>query len=341
MINRKGSIKKIGRRLLLTMSLIAMLTLSAQVCNATYYYSFNVDVKVNPTSVFVNSPTTITIHVWDGIHPMDYCNGATGALTVQTPSGTKNTAFTTNSTGWYTMQFTPEQTGTYRIWATSSWDYSEFGQPQIGLIGDKSDPVNLTAKPKLAMTTIFPKLSASPTTQPSQQASPQAGTPTPGQPTLTPEATDIPDNSNPAGLSTDSLAPVTTLNLTGTANDKGEYTGEVIGNLTARDNEGGSGVSVIQYSFSGTDWYTYTKPLSIVKEGTTFVYYRSSDSAGNTEPANVKAVVVAGAASATASATAPAEAAKATPWGSMGITAITLIATSALYLIIEKARKKY
>lgn len=336
MINRKGAIKKIGRRLLLTVSLIVLLTLSAQVCNAAYYYLLKVDVTVNPTSVYVNSPTTVTIHVWDGIHIMDQCNGATGKLLTQSTSGITQTPFTTNSTGWYTMQFTPNHTGTYSIWATGYWDYSKFGQPDIGLKGNTSQHVELTVKPKIAYTTALPKLSTSPTIQPSQQASPQAGTPTPGQPTLTPAATDIPDNSNPPGLSADSMAPVTTLNLTGTADGNGEYTGEVICNLTARDNEGGSGVSVIQYSFNGTDWYTYTKPLSIVKEGTTFVYYRSSDNAGNTEAANVKAIVLVGASTASATASPTAEGAKATPWGSMGATAITLTVTAAVLLFRKR-----
>lgn len=49
------------------------------------------------------------------------------------------------------------------------------------------------------------------------------------------------------------------------------------------DNEGGSGIKKTEYSFDGTTWNTYSTPFAISKEGTTTVYYRSTDNAGNVE----------------------------------------------------------
>lgn len=53
--------------------------------------------------------------------------------------------------------------------------------------------------------------------------------------------------------------------------------------LTASDNEGGSGVAKIEYSLDETNWVTYTAPFDIINEGSTKVYYKSTDRAGNVE----------------------------------------------------------
>ena len=46
---------------------------------------------------------------------------------------------------------------------------------------------------------------------------------------------------------------------------------------------GGSGLEKTEYSFDDTDWNTYSIPLTFTDMGTTTVYYRSIDNAGNIE----------------------------------------------------------
>lgn len=82
---------------------------------------------------------------------------------------------------------------------------------------------------------------------------------------------------------TDFLSPVTAVSLNGTPGQNNWHTSNVQLNLTASDNEGGSGVAKTEYSFDGTNWITYTAPFTVSTEGTTKVYYRSTDKAGNIE----------------------------------------------------------
>lgn len=81
----------------------------------------------------------------------------------------------------------------------------------------------------------------------------------------------------------DTVPPTTTLTLEGTIGTNNWYVSNTQVTLTAMDNEGGSGVKIIEYSVDGTTWTTYTSPLTISNEGVTDIYYRSRDNAGNVE----------------------------------------------------------
>jgi hypothetical protein len=75
--------------------------------------------------------------------------------------------------------------------------------------------------------------------------------------------------------------PTTTLTASGTLVD-GWYTSPVTVTLTATDLW--SVVAQTDYSFNGITWYTYSGPFTVTNEGTTTVYYYSTDNAGNVEP---------------------------------------------------------
>jgi hypothetical protein len=84
--------------------------------------------------------------------------------------------------------------------------------------------------------------------------------------------------------SVDSIPPTTTASLSGTSGNNDWYTSDVQVTLTATDNEGGSGVNKTEYSFDNSTWSTYLSSFTINNEGTTTVYYKSTDNAGNVEP---------------------------------------------------------
>jgi parallel beta-helix repeat protein len=84
----------------------------------------------------------------------------------------------------------------------------------------------------------------------------------------------------------DNIPPTTTTSLSGTLANNGWYISDVQVTLTATDNEGGSGVAKTEYSFDGTSWNTYLAPFTVSAEGTTTLYYRSADNAGNVEATN-------------------------------------------------------
>ena len=71
------------------------------------------------------------------------------------------------------------------------------------------------------------------------------------------------------------------ISLGGDQGLSGWYKSDVIVNLTATDNI--SGITKIEYSFDGTNWITYKGSFTITTEGTTTIYYRSTDVAGNME----------------------------------------------------------
>ncbi|HIH44309.1 MAG TPA: hypothetical protein HA257_04275 [Candidatus Methanoperedenaceae archaeon] len=82
----------------------------------------------------------------------------------------------------------------------------------------------------------------------------------------------------------DSIPPTTILSLSSTPGSNSWYTSDVQVTLTASDNEGGAGVSKTEYSLDGTAWTIYDIPFTISNEGTTILYYRSTDNANNIEP---------------------------------------------------------
>jgi len=88
----------------------------------------------------------------------------------------------------------------------------------------------------------------------------------------------------------DTTSPVTTISLSGTLGNQGWYKSDVTITLSATDDM--SGVNKIEYSFDNAVWTTYVTSLTLTAEGTTTVYYKSTDNAGNIEAVNVRAVKV-------------------------------------------------
>ncbi len=72
--------------------------------------------------------------------------------------------------------------------------------------------------------------------------------------------------------------------IIGVWGDNGWYISDVDLNLTAGDNL--SGVNFTEYSFDGANWTLFTSSFTISDEGTTTIYYRSVDNAGNIESVN-------------------------------------------------------
>ena len=79
----------------------------------------------------------------------------------------------------------------------------------------------------------------------------------------------------------DKTNPMTTIDLAGALGNEGWYLSDVIVTLEASDTV--SGILEIEYSFDGDTWIVYATPFTIDTEGTTTVYVRSTDNAGNVE----------------------------------------------------------
>jgi hypothetical protein len=84
---------------------------------------------------------------------------------------------------------------------------------------------------------------------------------------------------------TETVPPVTTATPSGSPGPAGWYTVPVTITLAAYDPAPGSGLAFTEYSSDGTTWTTYTSPVTVGNEGTTTLWYRSTDHAGNTETA--------------------------------------------------------
>jgi N-acetylneuraminic acid mutarotase len=112
------------------------------------------------------------------------------------------------------------------------------------------------------------------------------------QVTGAPDYSSFPDLRNSVGLPIqvysswplpDIVPPTTTPTVTGSAGNNGWYTSDVQVTLSATDNPGGAGVAKTEYGYDGTNWDTFIAPVTIYTEGTTALYYRSTDKAGNVE----------------------------------------------------------
>lgn len=90
----------------------------------------------------------------------------------------------------------------------------------------------------------------------------------------------------------DTISPLTTISTSGTTGNNGWYVSNVEAILTASDNEGGSGVAKIEYSFDNVNWNIYTIPFTISSEGTTRIYYKSTDNAGSPESAKSQEIKI-------------------------------------------------
>ncbi|MEV5882234.1 family 16 glycoside hydrolase [Streptomyces sp. NPDC052020] len=83
------------------------------------------------------------------------------------------------------------------------------------------------------------------------------------------------------GGGTDTTAPETTAEVTGTRNAEGAYVGSASVTIGATD-AGGSGVERIEYAIGGTGaWQPYTTPVVVDRAGTHTIRYRAFDKAGN------------------------------------------------------------
>ena len=259
------------------------------------------DLSTPYNNVFLGSTVTITAHLYDPGYPGVRIPNNRVLGTVYSDSGEHADLTTfTNASGWSVISYKPPTPGRYVFTFGALVNYSTVpGLPAVGLYTSHAVPaivVNVTAKhiPLTPLITLAPLATTTTTpvplvttTQTTQQTTPVS------QATLVTQATPAPQTSSavPASQS-DTTPPVTTLTLAGTEDGSGGYIPGVTCTLTAADNAGGSGVSVIQYSFDGTSWNTYSRPITITNAGVTTLYYRSSDNAGNTEVANVKAIAI-------------------------------------------------
>lgn len=82
---------------------------------------------------------------------------------------------------------------------------------------------------------------------------------------------------------TDNIAPITTIDILPVANQSGWNNTDVSVILSAKDNEGGSGLAKTEYSLNNIDWSDYSTPFAVASEGTATVCYKSSDNANNIE----------------------------------------------------------
>jgi len=86
----------------------------------------------------------------------------------------------------------------------------------------------------------------------------------------------------------DTDPPTTDITLTGTLGLNGWYVSDVTVTFTVTDDL--SGVASTEYSFDGTNWIPYTVPITISIEGTTTIYYNSTDNGGNTESTKTETI---------------------------------------------------
>ncbi|WP_327359022.1 OmpL47-type beta-barrel domain-containing protein [Streptomyces sp. NBC_01304] len=90
----------------------------------------------------------------------------------------------------------------------------------------------------------------------------------------------------------DKTPPETSAKVTGTVNSDGAYVGRATTTVTAKDEDGGSGLDKIEYSLDGAPYLAYTAPLVVDRVGRHTVAYRASDKAGNTSEAKTTAFTV-------------------------------------------------
>lgn len=88
---------------------------------------------------------------------------------------------------------------------------------------------------------------------------------------------------------TDTNPPETTISLSGVLGDNDWFTSDVTVTLSATDD---TEVDKTEYSFDNAAWNIYTAPFVLTSEGTTTVYYKSTDKAGNPETAKTRAIKI-------------------------------------------------
>jgi len=93
-----------------------------------------------------------------------------------------------------------------------------------------------------------------------------------------------------AGQVADINPPVTAIALSGVIGNQGWYTSDVAVSLSATDDW--SEVAKTEYSFDNVSWTTYTDSFTVTNEGTTIIYCRSTDMAGNAEAVKTQTVKI-------------------------------------------------
>lgn len=82
----------------------------------------------------------------------------------------------------------------------------------------------------------------------------------------------------------DSIKPETSINISGATGNNDWYVSDVQIELSAQDNENGSGVLKTEFSLDqGQSWRIYQEPIALVQEGEATFLYQSTDRAGNSE----------------------------------------------------------
>jgi hypothetical protein len=89
----------------------------------------------------------------------------------------------------------------------------------------------------------------------------------------------------------DTIAPKTTIDASGTAGSAGWFRSNVAVTLSASDNQGGSGVSYVEYSLNSGPFQRYSAPFFIETQGATVIRARATDENGNIENPDVSTVV--------------------------------------------------
>lgn len=98
--------------------------------------------------------------------------------------------------------------------------------------------------------------------------------------TVTIEVQDVTEDSNP---------PTTTFLPDGILGDNGWYISDVVVTLSAIDD---FAVQSTMYSRDGKNWMLYTGPFTISTDGINYVYFYSTDTAGNEEEMNSAMVII-------------------------------------------------
>ncbi|MEM2971244.1 MAG: NosD domain-containing protein [Candidatus Bathyarchaeia archaeon] len=86
----------------------------------------------------------------------------------------------------------------------------------------------------------------------------------------------------------DTVPSAVAISLSGVLGDNGWFTSDVAVVLFAMNNE----VNEMEYTFNNITWTTYTTPFTVTNEGTTTVYYRSIDGAGNIRTTKTKTIKI-------------------------------------------------
>ncbi|WP_413452493.1 hypothetical protein AA0Y32_10490 [Georgenia phoenicis] len=125
----------------------------------------------------------------------------------------------------------------------------------------------------------------------------------PGAHTVDYRATDVAGNTAEGSVSftvaeevvepePDVTAPEVSATVVGEQDGDGAYVGSAAVSITATDEEGGSGVDIVEYSLDGGDFLAYTEPVVVTEPGAHTVDYRATDVAGNTAEGSVTFTVV-------------------------------------------------